>query len=708
MGDGQNKPQSCRDWLAVVARNDVVNFLPDTPWTGQLPRFQRDGAVRLLKILRTYRGAILADDVGLGKTHTASAVIRSRRRHWGPVLVVAPARVLPQWQACLAGLEDVTAISFARLSRGQIPSGMVFGLFVVDEAHRLRNQKTKRHQNLLRMASNARLLLITATPVHNDLKDVASLLALIFPRFSSDEKNAVDDLQCVLRLVTVRRTRWLIDTVYRENAGRIESRHLSFPSRRFVRLQSQLAAPLNGVVKRIEQLARSAFPRVEEAEMRTLFELLCLRRLESSPFALEQTLRRCRNYLERTQEAAFVGRKLSRKQFRRQFGNDPEGQVAQLLLPFFFDALGEGATCDLSEAIQELNAVVSVLSKLSATVDAKLRALVDDLTKRHTTSTLIMTCYEDTARYLFRNLPFQNMAMISSNRCLIAGIGPVSKTEVMRRFAPIGQRSSSLYKPLELLISTDVLAEGVNLQDANLLVHYDRPWNPMTLEQRLGRLDRIGSPHRDIEIVVFDIPAIVERRLGLERTLNEKTQRRQTLFNDVAEGERIGIDQDGFLMACCSSRLATSSRKPVALSDISDDRGWLVAVEASGHVAFVAINEDGVKDGQSLLPHLFDTSSGPRVTSTVESPPVHLLVQACHFVSTQQQREQLRHLEPYATLRDSALERQRSQAMVAGLQAAYRLGSVGSIQVPREQDDDVNDAHVSRQPPRVIGWLQLV
>src|SRR5207245_3661432 len=74
----------------------------------------------------------------------------------------------------------------------------------------------------------------------------------------------------------------------------------------------------------------------------------------------------------------------------------------------------------------------------------------------------------------------------------------------------------------DVLIATDLLSEGLNLQDATRVVHYDLPWTPARLAQRVGRVDRLGSPHAWVETVTFLPPAGLERALALERRLATK------------------------------------------------------------------------------------------------------------------------------------------------------------------------------------------
>src|SRR5690606_13537216 len=80
-----------------------------------------------------------------------------------------------------------------------------------------------------------------------------------------------------------------------------------------------------------------------------------------------------------------------------------------------------------------------------------------------------------------------------------------SRRAVIERFAPVSNRARVPRRAerVRLLIATDVLSEGMNLQDARIVVSYDMPWNPVRLAQRIGRIDRLGSPHERIRAFTF-------------------------------------------------------------------------------------------------------------------------------------------------------------------------------------------------------------
>ena len=129
---------------------------------------------------------------------------------------------------------------------------------------------------------------------------------------------------------------------------------------------------------------------------------------------------------------------------------------------------------------------------------------------------LIFTRYIDTANYLYKHLETEDTAVIySSDR---------NKQRIVANFAPNANREYTPDATINTLIATDVLAEGLNLQDCGMLVNYDLHWNPVRLIQRFGRIDRIGSEFEEIHGFNFLPELGIEQNLGLRETLHNRIQ----------------------------------------------------------------------------------------------------------------------------------------------------------------------------------------
>ncbi|MFC1530664.1 helicase-related protein [Gemmatimonadota bacterium] len=169
----------------------------------------------------------------------------------------------------------------------------------------------------------------------------------------------------------------------------------------------------------------------------------------------------------------------------------------------------------MKETYKDLDQIVSFLEetrKFEAAHDDKLKKLVRLLNSKDLTDkkVLIFTEFADTARYLQKQLVDQGIEGVSQ----IDSGRKVNRVEVLKRFSPYYNRSSSAEvagHEIRVLISTDVLSEGLNLQDATRLINYDIHWNPVRLMQRIGRVDRRLSPEVE-KRMLKDHPELADER----------------------------------------------------------------------------------------------------------------------------------------------------------------------------------------------------
>jgi len=197
---------------------------------------------------------------------------------------------------------------------------------------------------------------------------------------------------------------------------------------------------------------------------------------------------------------------------------------------FFRDDLAEALRSDT----ESLHAVRSLAGEWDAKADAKLGALQQLLMRKHgQDKVIVFTQFADTALYLGEQLKKRGVTDIEV--ATNASGNPVS---LARRFSPSSNRGLQLGETeLRVLIATDVLAEGQNLQDAHIVVNYDLPWAIIRLIQRAGRVDRIGQKHDTITVYSF-LPADgVEQIIRLRKRLFERLRENQ---------EVIGTDESFF------------------------------------------------------------------------------------------------------------------------------------------------------------------
>ena len=198
---------SLRDAQRAVAHNVLGPMEAVTIGSITLQPHQTDAAARIRVALRQLGGALLADDVGTGKTFVALAVARDYER----VHVIAPAAILPMWREALrrTGTVNVTVHSLHRASHraDALPFESAEGkvLVIVDEAHHLRTPGTLRYARVSEFVVGHHVLLISATPVHNSKRELRSLFAL----FLGSRADLLDEE--TLEQLVVRRQRHLID-----------------------------------------------------------------------------------------------------------------------------------------------------------------------------------------------------------------------------------------------------------------------------------------------------------------------------------------------------------------------------------------------------------------------------------------------------------------------------------------------------------------
>ena len=187
---------------------------------------------------------------------------------------------------------------------------------------------------------------------------------------------------------------------------------------------------------------------------------------------------------------------------------------------------------DIQHDIEILTQILDPVKQITTAKDAKLQTLKKLLDTKPLCNgkRLIFTRYIDTAEYLYRNLESEDTDVIySSNK---------DKQKMVARFAPKANpehTQSTDENEINTLIATDVLAEGLNLQDCGMLINYDLHWNPVRLIQRFGRIDRIGSEFEEIHGFNFLPELGIESNLGLQETLRNRIQEiHDTIGEDAA------------------------------------------------------------------------------------------------------------------------------------------------------------------------------
>jgi hypothetical protein len=153
---------------------------------------------------------------------------------------------------------------------------------------------------------------------------------------------------------------------------------------------------------------------------------------------------------------------------------------------------------------------------------------------------IVFTQFTDTVKYLEAAFEqFQNRGLLSDDVRFASATGDTSNVEkIIQRFAPEANDARDKIEPdeeIDVLFATDVAGEGVNLQDANLVINYDLHWNPLRLIQRIGRVDRLGSGHDHIYALNFLPETELEEELGIVDRVESRVQEISNVLGEDGE-----------------------------------------------------------------------------------------------------------------------------------------------------------------------------
>lgn len=278
-----------------------------------------------------------------------------------------------------------------------------------------------------------------------------------------------------------------------------------------------------------------------ERGIRQLMSINLLKRLESSVNSFRLTLERIRKYIATTIEAidSLKARHEASAVYDYDFsyGLDFEEREDTVFIGNKKTKI-DLADMDyiqwreyLAKDLDNLNTLLYMLGDITPEHDSKLRQLIDVIRRKiacpingDNRKVIVFTAFSDTAQYIYDNIAPLIKAQTGLNTALVSGDvearstlklrqGPGGKKEaldfnkVLTLFSPVSKDRATLYPKLneeiDILIATDCISEGQNLQDCDYLINYDIHWNPVRIIQRFGRIDRIGSMNEKIQLVNF-------------------------------------------------------------------------------------------------------------------------------------------------------------------------------------------------------------
>jgi SNF2 family DNA or RNA helicase len=597
--------------------------------------FQKDAVKGAINKINAHNGCIIADSVGLGKTFEALGIIKYYELRNHKVLVLCPKKLRENWTVYQAQnnselnpfLNDrlgYTVLCHTDLSRdggksGDIDLGTVnwgnFDLVVIDESHNFRNNiRGKRDEdgNVIRMSRYERLmehiikqglktkvLLLSATPVNTDLKDLRNQLYILTEGKDDSFRDTIGISSLKETLAAAQRTfnEWAKGTGERRTSVLLEGLSSGFftlldeltiarSRKHVIKYYKDTIAQVGHFPQRLKpvsifsaidtQAKFLSYDRLNDeinqynlslfrpseyvlAEHRPLYDrqmiqnftqaqreyfligmmkVNFLKRLESSVHSFGITMNRTVGKIQDL-EARI-------ERFKTHQAENPDLDLSNVDLADVEDEelrealeVGRGlvykmAHLDLDRWLKDLERdrvqldwLAKEAQKVEATRDAKLaelKKLIAEKVSQPTTTTsgqlnrkvIVFTAFADTADYLYRSLLGSTATDVKVEMALVCGgtsacrttFGKPDFNHILINFSPVSKNRAKMKSmpqvgEIDLVIATDCISEGQNLQDCDCLINYDIHWNPVRIIQRFGRIDRIGSINKAIQLVNF-------------------------------------------------------------------------------------------------------------------------------------------------------------------------------------------------------------
>ena len=418
-----------------------------------------------LKALRDMRGrALLADEVGLGKTIEAGIIMKELllRGLVRSVLVLTPASLTEQWREELenkfhesfrvmetpAQWQEIQGEEYGRwitsIDRAKLKQhsdailAREFDLLVIDEAHKLKNRSTLAWQ-FVNQVRKRYVLLLTATPVQNDLMELYSLITILAPgqlgTVRAFRRHFLEQADARQPKNTRSLRRLLNDVMIRNRRSKVD---IQFPKRQAAIYHLSLSQAEWQLYADVTDYIRRRFRDVDSSKHLRLTLVTLQRELSSSPQAVAATLRKM---------------------------------------------VQDGAHSENTRA--ELQRFLTLAESIPT--GRKLHA-VKEILERYPGKFLIFTEYRHTLDTIVQQLHGWGVKAVGFH----GGLNIEQKEAAVAAFK----------KDMRVMVSTESGAEGRNLQFCHQLINYDLPWNPMRVEQRIGRLHRLGQ-HKDV--IIFNL-----------------------------------------------------------------------------------------------------------------------------------------------------------------------------------------------------------
>ena len=577
--------------------NEATGFKESKIW-GMLYDFQKDAVLAIISKLEKYNGCILADSVGLGKTFTALAVIKYYENRNKSVLVLCPKKLSENWNTYKGNYinnpitEDrlrYDVLYHTDLSREHGQSNGIdldrlnwgnYDLVVIDESHNFRNggevsgedAKENRYLKLLnkviRAGVRTKVLMLSATPVNNKFIDLKNQLALAYEGDSKqiNEKLATSQsIDEIFRQAQKAYNAWCkLPAEERTTDALLRTLDFDF----FELLDSvTIARSRKHIEKYYNTSAIGKFPeRLPPVSLRLrltdLNDAINYNDIYNLLMSLNLTIYTPSNYIMPSRMAKYIDMTHHKGTSLTQQGRE-EG-IRRLM------------------GINLLKRLESSVYSFRLTID-RIKMLIDstietiDRYQSGNRKIIIFTAFSDTADYLYANVSKFAKEKFGLETAEITGTVDGKTTipklradlnTVLTCFSPVSKGKSALMPgskdELDILIATDCISEGQNLQDCDYLINYDIHWNPVRIIQRFGRIDRIGSKNDRIQLVNFWPDMDLDEYINLKARV--ETRMKITVMTSTGDDDLINAEEKGDL----EYRRAQLKRLQEEVVDIED------------------------------------------------------------------------------------------------------------------------------------------
>ena len=533
--------------------------------------------------LNEYGGVFLADVVGLGKTYISALLAQQLE---GRSLVIAPPALLDEgnpgsWTNVFRdfGVRGYKCESIGKLD-AIIENGTdKYHNVFIDEAHRFRTEVNISNEKLAQICRGKKVILVSATPLNNSPKDILSLLKLFLkarnctlpnPRVRDLERffnrlqdklkkidrvkdrdeyikvtreNAQEIRENILKYLMVRRTRNEIVKYYADDLKRQGLRfpEVEDPQKVFYEFDKNLDDVFTRTIKLITsadfKYSRympfvymkdkiSLFEETSQKNMGKFMKILLVKRVESSFYAFKKTLGRFINSYEMflrefDKNRVFISKKHFNKIF--EYLDDDNEEAIQRLIEeekaeeHKAEEFEDSFRVDLENDLRILKEINSLWVGVSydPKIDKFASILQSDSILKDS-KLIVFTESKETAEYLSREL---SKTLGNPILCFSGDSGAPLKEKVIENFDAKARHPKNDYR---ILITTEVLAEGVNLHRSNVVINYDIPWNPTRVIQRVGRINRVDTKFDRIYTYNFFPTSQAEGEIGLQASAEAK------------------------------------------------------------------------------------------------------------------------------------------------------------------------------------------